>query len=186
MTVVFNQLDPFTGTRGNASDFKSFITGYNETYDSSWDSIKYNGRSEFLYNFNSYKKTASFKLKIPSFNVTQLTQYHKALKRLQDGTAGMYYNNRLGGVITYIKLGYYLDDVPCIINSMNVSIPDEASWDWDLEGGPYSHLLEATFNITVIGNEIPGLKKESPRSEVIIDDNNLNPDAEDLRRNPPQ
>ena len=169
MTVVFNQLDPFTGTRGNASDFKAFITGYNETYDSSWDSIKYNGRSEFLYNFNSYKKTASFKLKIPSFNEIQLTQYHKELKFLQDGTAGMYYNNRLGGVITYIKLGYYLDDIPCIINSMNISIPDEASWDWDLEGGPYSHLLEVTFNITVIGNEIPGLKKTSQGTEIIVE-----------------
>ena len=169
MTVVFNQLDPFTGIRGNPSNFKAFITGYNETYDSSWDSIKYNGRSEFLYNFNSYKKTASFKLKIPSFNEIQLTQYHKELKFLQDGTAGMYYNNRLGGVITYIKLGYYLDDIPCIINSMNISIPDEASWDWDLEGGPYSHLLEVTFNITVIGNEIPGLKKTSQGTKIIVE-----------------
>jgi hypothetical protein len=140
--------------------FSSYVTGYNENYESNWDSIKYNGRSEFLYTFNSYKKTANFKLKIPSFNSKKLIENHKNLSSLQDGSAGAYLNNRLGGVITYIKLGYYLDDVPCIINSINITIPDEASWDWDLEKdktkNAYSQLLEANFNITVIGNETPG------------------------------
>jgi hypothetical protein len=137
------------------------MSGYNESYDSSWDGIKYNGRSEFFYTFNSFKKTASFKLQIPIFNQGELAAKHEALKNLQKSAAGAYLNNRLGGVITKIKLGHYLNYVPCIITNLKITIPNEASWDWGINNTDgvnqaYAMLLEADFSITVIGNEIPG------------------------------
>jgi hypothetical protein len=167
MTVVFNQLDAFSskGTKLGEKKFKAFITGYNESHDSSWDSIKYNGRSEFFYTFNSYKKTASFKLKIPSFNSSDLKTNHENLKSLQQGLAGEYYNFQLGGIITYISLGYYISDEPCIINSMNISIPDDVSWDIDTK---QSMMLEATFNITILGNTRPGLEKPVTTSQAFM------------------
>jgi hypothetical protein len=159
MTVVFQQLNPFTGNIYKSFRFKAYINGYSETYDSSWDSIKYNGRSEFLYAFNSYKKTATFKLQLPSFNKVDLFANHENLKKLQQGSAGAYSQNRLGGVLTEIKLGGYLNYDPCIISSMGVSIPNDASWDLMTEGSdnsPLSMLLEVNFNIIIIGKETPG------------------------------
>jgi hypothetical protein len=159
MTVVFQQLNPFTGNIYKSFRFKAYINGYSETYDSSWDSVKYNGRSEFLYAFNSYKKTATFKLQLPSFNKVDLFANHENLKKLQQGAAGAYSQNRLGGVLTEIKLGGYLNYDPCIISSMGVSIPNDASWDLMTEGSdnsPLSMLLEVNFNIIIIGKETPG------------------------------
>jgi hypothetical protein len=153
-SISFTQLNPFTGTKSDPLVFTGYINGYSETYDSSWDSTKYNGRSDFLYTFTSYKKTASFKLKLPAFNWEELDGIHLQLQLLQEGLAGAYYNNRLGGIITYVDLGYYLGNVPCIITSMNISIPDEASWDLNTK---QSMLLEATFNLIVIGEETPEL-----------------------------
>jgi NADPH-dependent 7-cyano-7-deazaguanine reductase QueF-like protein len=161
MTVVFQQINPFNSNIYKSFRFKAYINGYNETYDSSWDSIKYNGRSEFLYVFNSYKKTASFKLQLPSFNKFDLITNHENLKNLQTGAAGAYSQNRLGGVLTEIKLGGYLNMEPCIINSMAISIPNEASWDLLKDGSdnsPLSMLLEVNFNVTIIGRETPGYK----------------------------
>jgi len=160
MKVVFRPLNPWSNTY-TPLEFKAFITGYSESHDSTWDSIKYNGRSEFLYTFNSYKKTASFKLKIPSFNKTDLDTNHTRLKILQNAMAGGYFQNRLGGYIIDINLAGYINS-PCIINSMNISIPDEASWDIDNKDSTgdsiiYSTLLEATFNVIVLGNEVPGI-----------------------------
>ena len=161
MRVEFSQLNPFTATPLAESIFSAYISGYNESYDSSWDGIKYNGRSEFFYTFNSFKKTASFKLQIPIFKKVELAAKHEALKNLQKSAAGAYLNNRLGGVITKIKLGHYLNYAPCIITNLKITIPNEVSWDWGINNADgvnqaYAMLLEADFSITVIGNEIPG------------------------------
>ena len=154
LSVKFSQINPFTGGVTTSQTFSGYINGYSENYSSNWNDIKYNGRAEFLYNFVSYKKTASFNLQIPIFRPVDLVPTHDRLKELLSGLAGKYNESRLGGIITKINLGYYLDDQYCIINSLNIKIPDEASWDWD---GILAHstLLEASFNITVIDDKIP-------------------------------
>ena len=113
-----------------------------------------------MYNFVSYKKTAAFSLQIPIFRVEDLIPTHDKLKELQSGLAGKYSSDsRLGGIITRIKLGHYLRNQYCIINSLNIKIPDEASWDWGIlqenYKSAYSTLLDASFNITVIDDKIP-------------------------------
>jgi hypothetical protein len=177
MRVEFSQLNPFTATPLAESIFSAYMSGYNENYDSGWDSIKYNGRSEFFYTFNSFKKTASFKLQIPIFNPGELATKHEALKNLQKSAAGAYLNNRLGGVITKIKLGHYLNYTPCIITNLKITIPNDISWDWGINNADgvnqaYAMLLEADFSITVIGNEIPGwdLGKTTPDTPPLPED----------------
>jgi hypothetical protein len=154
LEVKFTQIDPFTSKESATQTFSGYINGYNETYSSNWNDIKYNGRAEFLYNFVSHKKTASFNLQIPIFRAEDLIPTHILLKILQNGLAGKYNNNRLGGVINKIKLGYYLNNQYCIINSLNIKIPDDASWDWGIGNLAYSTLIEASFNITIIDNKI--------------------------------
>jgi hypothetical protein len=143
--------------------FSAYVTGYSETYNSNWDDIKYNGRSEFLYAFNSYRKTATFKLMIPIFQPDELKTKHDRLKLLQKGLAGKYSNNRLGGILTRINLGYYLYGAACIINNLTVSIPDDASWDWGVDGNSnlaYAMLLEANFQITIVDDSVVGFAEE--------------------------
>jgi hypothetical protein len=154
LEVKFTQIDPFTSKESATQAFSGYINGYNETYSSNWNDIKYNGRAEFLYNFVSHKKTASFSLQIPIFRAEDLIPTHILLKILQNGLAGKYNNNRLGGVINKIKLGYYLNNQYCIINSLNIKIPDDASWDWGIGNLAYSTLIEASFNVTIIDNKI--------------------------------
>ena len=99
---------------------------------------------------------------IPIFEPDELKAKHDRLKLLQKGLAGKYLNNRLGGVITRINLGYYLYGAACIINSLTVSIPDEASWDWGVDGDPnmaYAMLLEANFQITVIDETVAAFEE---------------------------
>jgi hypothetical protein len=156
LNVKFYQIDPFTGRESKAQIFSGYINGYNENYSSNWNDIKYNGRATFLYNFVSYKKTASFNLQIPIFDVSKLDSTYEDLEKLKKGLEGTYDNNsRLGGIITKIKLGYYLNYQYCIITSLTIKIPDEASWDWsDSTNSARSTLLEASFNVTIIDDKI--------------------------------
>jgi len=87
MMVKFSQLDPFKGKILNSINLSSYLSSYNESYNSTWQDIKYNGRSEVFYSFDSYKKTASFKLQIPIFNPNELKTKHENLKLLQKGLA---------------------------------------------------------------------------------------------------
>ena len=165
MMVKFSQLDPFTGEAMTYLPFSAYLSGYSETYNSTWSDIKYNGRSDFFFVFDSYKKTVSFKLQIPIFKPHDLKTKHAALETLQRGLAGKYLDNRLGGVITRIRLGHYLRNAACIINSLTVNIPEQASWDWDIDGNEdssYAMLLEASFSITVIADDIPGFSSTTP------------------------
>ena len=165
MLIKFAQLDPFTGEAMTYLPFSAYLSGYSETYNSTWSDIKYNGRSDFFFVFDSYKKTVSFKLQIPIFKPHDLKTKHAALETLQRGLAGKYLDNRLGGVITRIRLGHYLRNAACIINSLTVNIPEQASWDWDIDGNEdssYAMLLEASFSITVIADDIPGFSSTTP------------------------
>jgi hypothetical protein len=165
MMVKFSQLDPFTGEAMTYLPFSAYLSGYNETYNSTWSDIKYNGRSDFFFIFDSYKKTVSFKLQIPVFKPHDLKITHAALETLQRGLAGRYLDNRLGGVITRIRLGHYLRNAACIINNLTITIPEQASWDWGVDGNEdsaYAMLLEASFSITVIADDIPGFSNITP------------------------
>ena len=165
MMVKFYQLDPFTGGVMNSIPFSAYLSGYSETYNSGWNEIKYNGRSDYFYVFDNYKKTATFKLQIPVFNPSELKTKHYYLETLQRGLAGKYLDNRLGGVITRIRLGHYLRNAACIINSIGISIPDQASWDWGVDGNTdsaYAMLLDASFSITVISDDLPGFSDTTP------------------------
>jgi hypothetical protein len=165
MMVKFSQLDPFTGEAMTYLPFSAYLSGYNETYNSTWSDIKYNGRSDFFFIFDSYKKTVSFKLQIPVFKPHDLKTKHAALETLQRGLAGKYLDNRLGGVITRIRLGHYLRNAACIINNLTITIPEQASWDWGVDGNEdsaYAMLLEASFSITVIADDIPGFSNITP------------------------
>jgi len=165
MLIKFAQLDPFTGEAMTYLPFSAYLSGYSETYNSTWSDIKYNGRSDFFFVFDSYKKTVSFKLQIPIFKPHDLKTKHAALETLQRGLAGKYLDNRLGGVITRIRLGHYLRNAACIINSLTVNIPEQASWDWDIDGNEdssYAMLLEASFSITIIADDIPGFSSTTP------------------------
>jgi len=156
LEVKFYQIDPFTGRESIPQIFSGYINGYNENYSSNWNDIKYNGRATFLYNFVSYKKTASFNLQIPIFDVSKLVSTYEKLEKVKRGLAGAYDgNNRLGGIITKIKLGYYLNYQYCIITSLSIKIPEEASWDWSSDdNSARSTLLEASFNVNIIDDKI--------------------------------
>jgi hypothetical protein len=152
LAVKFTIIDPFD--RGNKTlTFSAYMKGFRETFDGTWNETNYVGRSESFYTYNKFKRNASFNLDIPCFNQTELISKHKALETLLSTTAGSYSgNNFLGGVLTQIKLGNYLDDQYAIINSISYEVPDESSWDVTKKLAMY---IKATFNITIINKVLP-------------------------------
>jgi len=152
LAIIFNPLDPFTGNPLATLKFLAYLTDYSENYDSGWGETKYVGRAESFYIFNSFKRTVNVGFNIPCYNKKELTDKHCVLSQLASTLAGKYSNGLLGGIITKLKLGGYINNQPGIINSLTFSPVQDSSWDLDAGLAFY---LKVSFSFTVIHNFIP-------------------------------
>ena len=170
MSVVFQLLDPFTADNLHRIIFPAYINGFKVSSDATWGDVNYVGRAESFYVFNKFKRSVSFGLQIPCFNIVELREKHRALGALESSLAGLYgpttkntnnqitaYGNRLGGILTKLYLGNYLRGEIGIINSLSYDIPNESSWDIDEQ---LAHNINVSVNFTVIHNALPTYKSE--------------------------
>ncbi len=183
--VVFTPIDPFTGkpfvlydeNTGNPIPdsevilyFGSYISNFKDNYNSTWGDINYIGRSETFHTYSKFSREISFTLQIPCFNFKELRDRHQALSSLATITAGSYSrdgknssntgSSKLGGVITYLKLGNYFSPKlftsilgePGIITNVSITIPNDSSWDIDEQ---LAHYLVADISFKPIHQNIP-------------------------------
>ena len=166
MSVVFQLINPFDGENLHRIVFSAYINGFKINSDATWNDISYIGRSENLYVYSKYKRTASFNLQIPCFNIIELREKHRALGALESSLAGMYGpkpkpnnppGNKLGGILTKLYLGNYLRGEVGIINSISYDIPNDSSWDLEEQ---LAHNINVSINFTIIHNALPTFNKD--------------------------
>jgi hypothetical protein len=166
MSVVFQLINPFDGKDLHRIVFSAYINGFKVNSDATWNNISYIGRSEDLYVYSKYKRTASFNLQIPCFNIIELREKHRALGALESSLAGMYGpipkdnnppGNKLGGILTKLYLGNYLRGEVGIINSISYDIPNDSSWDLEEQ---LAHNINVSINFTIIHDVLPTFNKD--------------------------
>lgn len=189
--VVFTPINPFTGKSfvdPNLSNgqpdynagrifFDAYITNFKDNFTPTWTDINYIGRSETFHVFTKFKRDISFTLQIPCFNPKQLRNRHRALYELASINAGSYYDppqnssggdQKMGGVITYLRLGNYLapnfsapngyndswkiTGEPGIITNFSITVPNDSSWDIDEQ---LAHYLTVDVGFKLIHNIRP-------------------------------
>jgi len=170
-TVIFRAINPFgptaidktTGLPGNEERwaFNGYINGYKDNFNATWNDINYVGRAESFYVYNKFKRSVSFGLQVPCFNKTQLFEKHRALGQLASTTAGSYNNNLLGGVLLKVNVGNYLVGEYATLDSIDYSIPSEASWDV-ADDALLSMYLDVSFNLTIIHKTLPKYQQTGP------------------------
>ena len=156
LALIFKPLDPFTGDPLSTLRFLGYLNEYTENYESGWNPITYAGRAESFYTFNSFKRTLSVGFNIPCYNKEELVERHCALSELASSLAGSYNEEGLmGGIITRLKLGGYIDNQPGIITNLTFNPIQDSSWDLD-EG--LAFYLKVSFGFTVIHDFLPQYK----------------------------
>jgi hypothetical protein len=152
MRIIFTPIDPFSAGNLDTLVFLAYLTDYSDTFDSSWNDVKYVGRAEKFYIFNEFKRSISFGFNIPCFNPSNLAVQHTKLNNLASILAGTYNNGLLGGIITKLKLGNYVDNEPGIITSLNFSPIQDSSWDLD---NLLAFYIKVTVSFTLIHDMLP-------------------------------
>jgi hypothetical protein len=157
MSVVFQLINPFTAQNLHRIIFPAYINGFKVNSNATWNDVSYIGRSESLYVYSKFKRTVSFNLQIPCFNIIELRERHRALGALESSLAGQYNDNKLGGILTRLYLGNYLKGETGIITDISYDIPNDSSWDIDEQ---LAHNINVSINFTVIHNDLPTYKRE--------------------------
>ena len=107
--------------------FRAFIDGFSDNYGANWDSVKYVGRGEELYNYAGFTREISMDFTVYAQSKAELIPMYKKLNYLASTLAPDY--NAAGfmrGNIVRLTMGGYLYEQPGIIKSLNYTVPMEA------------------------------------------------------------
>ena len=133
--------------KGLSALFRATITGLTETITPTWDPNKFIGNPFNFYTYNSIEKTVGFTFKVYSSNQME----HIAVwERLNFLTSLAYPQGYVGGAVVppFIKftMGDLYKDKNCFIESLNYTIPDDATWEIGIDQLERNSLSKWTRN----------------------------------------
>jgi len=159
---VLNNNDPQNET---FIHFRAYLTNISDNFSSDFSDFRYTGRGEKFYVYQGFNRSISFNLDIVALSKVELLPLYKKLNYLVSLTAPDYEptSGAMRGNIIKLTIGDYLNQVPGLLNSINLTIPEDASFDLarDLNGGidtttkQLPMLIGAQIQFTPIHSFIP-------------------------------
>ena len=118
-----------TGTK-EYIHLRAYLSGLSDNFQAGFNSFKYVGRAETFQTYNSFDRSFSFTLKVAALSRVELAPIIRKLNYIASLTAPDYSSGGfMRSNIVYLTLGDYLDNVPGFIQSVNITIPDDTSFE---------------------------------------------------------
>jgi hypothetical protein len=112
--------------------FRAYLQGgIRDSFGSEYNEFRYVGRGEKFYVYQGFNREIGFQLDIVALHKAELLPLYRKLNYLVSLNAPDYEpsSGAMRGNIVKLTLGDYLNEVPGIFTRMDISIPDEASFD---------------------------------------------------------
>ena len=141
----FEAIKQANPTEAEAMVFRAFLDDFSDNYSADHNEIKYNGRAENFYTYNSFNRDISLSFKIAAQSRHEMMPLYRKLNFLASNTAPEYSDG--GRIMTpYIRLtvGSYLNRVPGVLKSIGISWQKDYPWEISIdspEEGMDSHML---------------------------------------------
>jgi len=145
--------------------FRAFLDSFSDSYNATWNEIKYSGRGEKFYNYSGFDRKISLSFTVAAQSKAELIPMYKKLNMLASTLAPNYSQNGLmSGAITRLTVGGYLFEQPGFITSLTYTIPEESPWeiaidengDEDTSVKELSHIIKvSSFEFTPIHEFLP-------------------------------
>jgi len=109
---------------------RAYLSGISDSFQASFNNFKYVGRAETFKTYNGFDRSFSFTLKVAALSRVELAPIIRKLNYIASLTAPDYSSGGfMRSNIVYLTLGDYLDNVPGFIESVNITIPDDTSFE---------------------------------------------------------
>ena len=115
--------------------FRAFVDGYKDNYSANHNTIKYNGRGEEFYTYNSFQRSMGVNFKIAAQSRHEMEPLYKKLNYLVAQTAPSYdmITGRLQTPYMYLTMGNYFNRVPGVLTSVDIGWQKDYSWEITLD-----------------------------------------------------
>ena len=122
--------------------FRSAIKGLSESGNASWEELPFIGRADKVYSYAGFNRNASFTIKIIISSIKELAPTWQRINYINTAYKPSNYTKKpkvSGGNSRYdrfmippmffLTLGDFYRDQPILIQSVVITVPDEASWE---------------------------------------------------------
>ena len=158
--------------------FRAFLDGFNDSYNASHNSFKYNGRGEQFYTYNAFTRKVSFSFKIAAQSRHEMMPLYRKLHFLVSNVAPEYKVTRMRTPFIRLTIGSMIDRVPGVLNSVSLKWDKNYPWEIALDGPEKTkrdilvlpHVLDVSVGFTPVHNFLP--KKSITDSPFILSHTN--------------
>ena len=150
--------------------FRAFLDSMDDSYTAQWDSQKFAGRAENLYNYQGFDRKFNLSWTVAAQSKQELIPMYQKLNYLASVYAPDYSSDGYmrGNLIT-LTVGGYLYEQVGIMTGINYTVPMESPWEIainDTNAGSDKSVKELPFMIKVSGfsfipihNFVPSIQK---------------------------
>ena len=146
------------GTDNSRLQFRGTISGLAENFSPSYNEIKYSGRAEPVYVYDSFKRDISFSFKVYATSRVEMQPLWTKLERLSTYTMPRYSSsgysapgNNSSDSNLLLTIGKLYVKTPMILTSLSYTYSDETPWDIDF-GTPMG--IDIQVGCTILGNDL--------------------------------
>ena len=137
---------------------RAYLSGITDNFTAGFNPFNYVGRAETFQTYKSFDRSFSFSLKVAALSKVELNIAIEKVNYIASLTAPDYSSGGfMRSNIVYLTLGDYLNDVPGFIESVNITIPDDTSWEIarDADGELLSPSILPTESLTPTTQQLP-------------------------------
>lgn len=119
--------------------FRATVKSISEGNTAIWDELRFIGRSDLLFSYGGFSRTLSFTFNVVINSVTELLPSWQKINYIASSVKPSNYtsNGKIGGPFNrfivppmfMLTIGDLYKFQPMVITSVNVNIPDDASWE---------------------------------------------------------
>lgn len=160
--------------------FRATVKGISERSVSSWDDFQYIGNADKVYNYKGFTRGLGFNFTVLAMSVKELLPMWQRINYLMGLTKPANYKNGfIVPPLVMLTIGDIYKNQPIVINSINMTIPDNAIWETVSESkGKFEYL-----NGRLKSNEDVTLAQFPREAEISIDANILEKEKPKVGRN---
>lgn len=149
--------------------FRSTLKSISDSLTPEWSDVRYIGRADKVYLYNGMTRSVSFNFRVYATSKKEMKPMWQRINYLY----GMGYPSQIKevgnfgiNIPPYVKMtvGNLYKNQPIILNSIGLTVPDEASWEID-KGLQLPMMVELSIQTTI-------LEKEAPRTNIPHFDDN--------------
>tara|TARA_X000001382_G_scaffold96727_2_gene71105 strand:- start:3161 stop:4780 length:1620 start_codon:yes stop_codon:yes gene_type:complete len=164
----FQVYNPDEGGTAQYIFFRAYLTSLSDNFQGQWNSTRYIGRAEELYNYNGFSRSIGFGFNLAAQTRQELIPLYNKLNTLVGTTAPSYNVNQsfMRGVFTKVTIGDYLKETPGFFTNIDITWNTNYPWEIGLDENYQSietikvpHLLDINVQFQPVHDFNPEFKK---------------------------